>query len=142
MDIAAPSIGLDQIRGRYKIYISNEYYTYISGSDFEKIKKRQKDRQLKIIRTQLVKFSAPLLDTGLQVVSVELRTTGGQHVNLQLTPRYKKRIFNKNVQDNTLIPNVSYLLLKYGVSYEFYHEIAMLFKNLPRTYRVQYKIHM
>jgi len=143
VDIAAPSIGLDQIRGRYKIYISNEYlYTYISGSDFEKIKKRQKDRRLKIIRTQLAKFSAPLLETGLQVVSVELRTTGGQHVNLQLTPRYKKRIFNKNVQDNTLIPNVSYLLLKYGVSYEFYHEIAMLFKNLPRTYRVQYKIHM
>jgi len=118
------------------------YICYISGRYFDKIKKGQKDRRLKIIRKQLINFSAPLLVTGLQVVSVELRTAGGHHINLQLIPRSKKRIFNTNIQDNSYIPNVAYLLLKYGVSYEFYHELTMLFKNLPRTYRVQYKICM
>ena len=34
------------------------------------------------------------------------------------------------------IPEICYLLLKYGVSLKFYHELAMECKELPRSYKV------
>jgi len=113
----------------------------LSGSNYEKIEKRQRDRHLKIIREQLLKFSAPLLATGLQLVSIELKTTSGRHFILELTP--KPRVCSTRLsQDNKFVPNVAYLLLKYGVSFEFYHELTMLFKNLPRSYRVYAIVHV
>ena len=38
--------------------------------------------------------------------------------------------------NDDLIPNVTYLLLKYGVSIELYNELAMVFDNLPESYKV------
>jgi len=39
-------------------------------------------------------------------------------------------------KDDDMIPNVAYLLLKYGASIEFYHELTMVFDNLPKSYKV------
>lgn len=34
------------------------------------------------------------------------------------------------------IPEICYLLLKYGVSMKFYHELSMECSELPRSYKV------
>ena len=34
------------------------------------------------------------------------------------------------------IKQVQYLLMKHGVSTEFYHELSMIFPELPRSYKV------
>lgn len=39
-------------------------------------------------------------------------------------------------EDCYYVPQVAYLLLKYGVSIDFYHELSMVFDALPKSYKV------
>lgn len=48
----------------------------------------------------------------------------------------------KGHQQDQHIDTLTYLLIKHGVSMEFYHEISMQFKDLPRSYKVNSKIIM
>lgn len=41
-----------------------------------------------------------------------------------------------NNEGNDHIPEICYLLLNYGVSTKFYHELAMECKKLPRLHQV------
>lgn len=73
---------------------------------------------------------------GLNLVSVMLKTENNQKMNLEYSSEEKEnldvdRVFDRNTE------SVLYLLMKHGVSIEFYHELSMLFKEeLPRTYQV------
>ena len=65
---------------------------------------------------------------------MQLQTSCGNTVNLQLMPDDMKLCETK--KDDGVIPNVAYLLLKHGASIEFYHELTMVFDNLPKSYKV------
>lgn len=67
------------------------------------------------------------------MISLQLKTSSGNAVNLQLTPADMRQC---ETEKDDGIPNVAYLLLKYGASIEFYHELTMIFDNLPRSYKV------
>ena len=65
---------------------------------------------------------------------MQLQTSCGNTVDLQLMIADMKQCETEKDSDD--VPNVAYLLLKYGVSIEFYHELTMVFDNLPRSYKV------
>ena len=44
---------------------------------------------------------------------------------------------NAEAHHRQMVEHLTYLLLKHGVSMEFYHEVAMSFKDLPRSYKVK-----
>ena len=46
------------------------------------------------------------------------------------------KLWGTKKDNDDLIPNVTYLLLKYGVSIELYNELAMVFDDLPESYKV------
>ena len=39
--------------------------------------------------------------------------------------------------EKQMIEHLTYLFLKHGVSMEFYHQVSMRFKDLPRSYKVK-----
>jgi len=64
--------------------------------------------------------------------------------SVELTSEEPTDAFNLQVdQENSSeneehIEALTYLLLKHGVSMEFYHKISMRFKDLPRSYKVKW----
>lgn len=78
-------------------------------------------------------FTSPLTTVGLNVSSIQLQTTSNNVVNLQLIP--KKRAESDHGNDD-YVPNIAYLLMRYGVSMEFYHELSMVVDDLPRSHKV------
>ena len=109
------------------------YYLFVThfiiclGNLYEDVGTRQKQRR----RTQIKEdvqmcLGTPLAEIGFYVelsteeqydpiITVDQQTTSEQHEHIAAIPYY---------------------LLKHGVSVEFYHEISMIFKDLPRSYRV------
>ena len=74
-------------------------------------------------------------------MSVTLKAEDNHKINLEymhVSPEEKENrstvdvdgIFDKRTE------SILYLLMKYGVSMEFYHELSMMFKNMPRSYQV------
>ena len=104
------------------------------GADYEKVGPKQQCRRRNEIKEHIFGLTSSYSTIGLQVISVQLETSCGNAVNLQLMPAADVRQCETEKDDE--IPNVAYLLLKYGVSIEFYHELTMIFDNLPRSYKV------
>jgi len=78
-------------------------------------------------------LGTPLAEIGLYVKSLELSTEE------QYNPVVVVDEENIDVDQNH-IATLTYYLLKHGVSMEFYHEISMLFKDLPRSYKARENI--
>ena len=73
-------------------------------------------------------------------MSVTLKTEDNHKINLEyVSPEEKENrstVYVDGIFDKTT-ESVLYLLMKYGVSMEFYHELSMIFKqNIPRSYQV------
>jgi len=95
---------------------------------------RQKQRKLGAIRDDLqYYFGPPLAGIGLFIESVNLTTEE------PLDPIKVKVDYDDGHKEHEehMIEHLTYLLLKHGVSMEFYHEVAMRFKDLPRSYKVK-----
>ena len=69
---------------------------------------------------------------------MQLRTTGSHEtVNLHIEPAGNQPpVSEENKEDKENIPQISQLMLQYGVSYQFYHELSSIIKELPRSYKV------
>ena len=80
-------------------------------------------------------MSDPLFSIGLMVESVKLRdVTNNTWLNLRVAP--PEITEQDEVDEGTHIPEICYLLLNYGVSMKFYHELSMECSELPRSYKV------
>ena len=60
--------------------------------------------------------------------------------NITLAPPTGIEIASEEDEEpGTHIPEICYLLLKYGVSMKFYHELSMECTELPRSHKVMIK---
>jgi len=109
-----------------------------AGKPFEKLSDRQQRRRKVEIKHALGTICSGLTNTGLSLTSIQLETAEShQKINIDMQPPQCSTDSNDN-DSNTddLIPDMAYLMLKYGVSFECYHELCARFKDLPRAYKV------
>jgi len=98
------------------------------------------DSQKRERRSQIKDKTNVFLDTlvgqiGLKPHSMKLETTSGHLVDFDFQSR--KRPHNSD-QDKPqeITNNLLYILMKYGISFECYHELTQQYPCLPRTYKV------
>ena len=108
------------------------YLVTLTGKDYENIGTRQQCRRQQKIKEQFLGFASPLCATGLQLISIQPQTTNNNTVNLQLMPAQCSDMD----KDSPCVHNIAYLMLRYGVSMEFYHELSMIADGLPKSYKV------
>jgi len=83
-------------------------------------------------------MSDPLFSIGLTVETVQLKDiTNNRSFEIKVSnsgePHQEP---TGGAEEGSHIPEICYLLLKYGVSIKFYHELAMECRELPRAYKV------
>ena len=106
-----------------------------TGKPFEELGARQQRRHKGKIRDALYKTCSGLNNIGLSLKAVELETTSREKVHLQIaTEDLENNDCHSNEGDQ--IKDIAYMMLRHGVSSNFYHELAARFKELPRAYKV------
>ena len=100
------------------------------GKPFEELGARQQRRQKAKIRDALNTTCAELnnIQFGLSIKSADLETTSQQKVHLQLAA---EEDLENNDGHSDQIKEIAYLMLRHGVSFNFYHELCARFKDLP-----------
>jgi len=66
------------------------YYSHI-GSDYEKLKPRQRSQRQYQIGKAVQKFTSPLIDIGLRVIGVKFETSSGNIITPHKTRKENKR---------------------------------------------------
>lgn len=107
------------------------------GKKYEEVGSRQQQRNRVKISNSLKDHCQDLPNSGLELASIQLRTTGSQDtIQIDIVqPAKEGKKVSKELDDK--IPQISNLMLQYGISYEFYHELSSIAKELPRTYKVE-----
>jgi len=102
----------------------------IQGNRYEDVGTRQKQRRHSQIKDDVETIlGPPLAAIGLYVKSLKLSTEEQDPVIV---------VDEENIDmEHHHIATLTYYILRHGVSMEFYHEMSMLFKDLPRSYKVQ-----
>jgi len=97
----------------------------------------QQSKRRKQIARALLKVTSPLSAIGLQVTGVNLlQTATNSTIPLQLFPNIRVLKGKDNCKsDSDIIPQVSQLLLRFGVSEECYHEFTQIIGG-PKSYKV------
>ena len=70
--------------------------------------------------------------TGLQLETIQAK----EKMNIKLSD--KAAGTDETNDPDKHIPSIALLQLKYGLSKECYHELTMLSKDLPRSYKVSF----
>ena len=110
-----------------------------AGGNYANLGIVQKSRRRKQIERAILQYTSSLSAIGLKVVGISLlQTTTQTVITLQLFPniRVLKEREAINESDN-IIPQVSQLLLHFGVSEECYHEITQIIGG-PKSYKVKW----
>jgi len=130
-NVASP---LDLISGKKKVmYVYTQLIT-ILGGNYATLGDVQKSRRRKEIGRAILDYTSPI---GIQVASVNLlQTTTKSIILLQLFPSIRVLKGKEAQNDSCIIPQVSHLLLRYGVSEECYHEITQIIGG-PKSYKVK-----
>lgn len=111
-------------------------YIFILGGNYAILGPVQKSRRRKEIGRAILEYTSPLSTIGIQVASVNLvQTTTKSIIPLQLFPNIRVLKEKETRNDSNIIPQVSQLLLRYGVSEECYHEITQVIGG-PKSYKV------
>lgn len=96
----------------------------------------QRRRRAEIHTNIEKRVSDPMLSIGLAVDSVQIRDMDTDNsFRISLLPDCATSAAGEQ-NEGQHIPQISYLLLKYGVSMQFYHELSMECDELPRSYLV------
>ena len=98
------------------------------------IREREREKQIKdLINSQLHQ----LHKIGLKPVSIKLQSSSQAEISINLDKEnINPRIAAELEDRREYAPDMLYLLLRYGISQESYHEIAMRCPQLPRLYQV------
>lgn len=76
-------------------------------------------------------------DAGLIPTNLQMQTTSGDIVNVQLNREVPGAVTQTEpLEDKT--NQMTYIVLKNKISMDCYHEISMLNLSMPRSYKVQY----
>ena len=74
---------------------------------------------------------------GLTLEKVVLKSTNNSEVEINYSSPSSRSNHEISVSQSECIDETLYLLEKFGVSDEFYHELSMLHPQLPRSYKVK-----
>ena len=98
--------------------------------------KRQKQRKIAKIKAKTTEYLKGLQKTGLTATCLQLRSVEGDSVNIQLTDvrmRPTQETIRTCNEKNKTLPHT---FMKNNISLSVYHELAMIFKELPRSHQV------
>ena len=114
-------------------------HAYI-GKSYEDVGERQKRRKRAEIKSSVNLYLAPLANAGLKATGLQLETVQTKEkMRIKLSPDNTADLLTNETNDpDKHIPSVAFLQLKYGLSKECYHELAMLSEDLPRSYKVSF----
>jgi len=98
---------------------------------------RQKRRRRAQIKNHIIESTTSLEDIGLEAVSMQLKTSNGNTVNI---PLKDPDTATCNDEANKL-EVFSYLTMKHHISQEGYHELSMQFPELPHSHTVCHVIY-
>lgn len=105
------------------------------GKDYDDLSDRHQRERKKHIKDHVNSQLCQLNKIGLQLVSLKLKSNSQEvfiHLNEKnISPRTEIKEDRKKYA-----PDMLYLLLRYGISQESYHEMAMRCPDLPRLYQV------
>ena len=108
-----------------------------AGKSHEQLGKRQQRRRKAEIKKALTTACAGLSNIGLSLTSVQLKTNSNEKLHLHIEPLQDITNTDTSKTDKEQIQQIMYLMLKHGVSFNFYHELCSIFKDLSRAYKVQ-----
>ena len=100
------------------------------GKPFDQLGPRQQRRRKVQIKYAL--NNMPFKEMGLALRTVQLESASHRKVEIKLHPQTSDK--TEISEDHT--PDIVYLMLKHGVSFQFYHELCERFGDLPRAYKV------
>jgi len=100
------------------------------GKPFDQLGPRQQRRRQVQIRDALANM--PFTQMGLALRTVQLESVSHTKVEIKLHPQTPDRV---EISEDYK-PDIVYLMLKHGVSFNIYHELCERFENLPRAYKV------
>ena len=110
-----------------------------TGKGIDEVKERQRRRKIMALKESCKKAMWFADSFHLDLASVIFRTRKSKEVlsldYTQLDPDVPSS--SSNSSNNTLY-QVLYLLDRFGVSDEFYHELSMVNPTLPRTYTIKH----
>ena len=108
----------------------------LTGKNYEELSSRQQRNRRHQIRNNAIQYYEHYISQiGLQAYSLNLKTTIGNLVQLNLSSdREPVTATTTEPQLLNVTSNLIFLLLKYGISQECYHELTKELDSLPRTF--------
>ena len=101
-----------------------------TGREFSVLSTRQQSRKLSQLKTAVEKALWFVESFGLDVQSITVKTSEGKPIEL---PMHE----STTDENDDSVRQILYLLERFGVSDEFYHELSMAHPSLPRSHLVK-----
>ena len=109
---------------------------FLIGKLYSNLGKRQQRRKT-TIKASVAKYLKPLQSIGIKPASLLLMTEDqSQKINLEYLSIDHEDKENQIQANYKNTESVLYILMKHGVSLKFYHELSMIFKDMPRINQV------
>ena len=115
--------------------------------DISKVSPTTKWRYLKDLKTRAQKALWFMEQFGLKILNLEVQQNDGVCQKLNLKEKESDSVVSAATESDSAsclseeakseIEKVLFLMDKFGVSEEFYHELSMVFTSLPRSYLVK-----
>ena len=107
------------------------------GKTYDEVQPRQKKRKVRTIKTAAEQALCFIESFGLSVEKVVLKSKDDSVVELNYSSPSSPTNTATDPEQDTSVDETLYLLEKFGVSDECYHELTMIHPNLPRSYKVK-----
>ena len=101
------------------------------GGKFDAISNRHARRKIEEVSEHASKALEFLSTYGLVAESLNVHSTSGKMIHIHLTDDAASE------KDDNMDLRVLYILDRYGIGDAFYHELAMLFSELPRSHSIK-----
>ena len=109
------------------------------GRTIDQVSERHARRKLSEFKTkagQALWFAGSF---GLELDFMQAHTRDGKEIKIKLSEKDTTAKVGSSSNDNGKIKQILYLLDKFGVGDEFYHELSVIDLTLPRSYQVKKK---
>ena len=108
------------------------------GKVFDEVGERQKRRKLRDFGDSTKKALWFAESFGLKLKSIEVESQSGSVVTVPLCAEPQPQEDHPSSPDDSEVTRATlYLLDKFAVSDEFYHELSMSYNDLPRSYKIK-----
>jgi len=102
----------------------------------------QQRRRHQQIKESITNHTAGLQEIGLDFISVKLQTINGNDVDLRFKPSSNGEPDKVDPDIEDKENSVTYMTLTNGISLTNYHELSMIFKELPRSHKVRKRMYL